>query len=123
MKNDVEFKYAGGGFEVNYNPYTTSYDHPLRQEIRINCFSSGCKTFIKTPDIQNREECDRFYRERQDAKMKAFLVKCFAEIAQKQTILFFQRCKNLVLLWKRNKQQRSGFTAPLLIKTEIKACI
>ncbi len=51
MKNDVEFKYAGGGFEVNYNPYTTSYDHPLRQEIRINCFSSGCKTFIKTPDI------------------------------------------------------------------------
>ena len=95
MKNDVEFKYAGGGFEVNYNPYTTSYDHPLRQEIRINCFSSGCKTFIKTPDIQNREECDRFYRERQDAKMKAVLVKCFAELAQKADDLILSEMQKL----------------------------
>lgn len=95
MKNDVEFKYAGGGFEVNYNPYTTSYDRPLRQEIRINCFSSGSKTFIKAPDIQNREECDRFYRERQDAKMEAFLVERFAEIAQKADDLILSEMQKL----------------------------
>lgn len=47
MKNDVEFKYAGGGFDVSHDPYTSSFGRPFRQEIRINCFSSGSKTFVK----------------------------------------------------------------------------
>ena len=25
MKNDVEFKYAGGGFDVSHDPYTSSF--------------------------------------------------------------------------------------------------
>ena len=83
MKNDVEFKYAGGGFDVSHDPYTSSFGRPFRQEIRINCFSSGSKTFVKVPDIRNWEERDRFYGERQDVKMDAFLTERFAEIAQK----------------------------------------
>ena len=95
MKNDVEFKYAGGGFDVNYQPYTQSFGGPYHQEILINCFSSGSKTFVKAPDIQNREECDRFYRERQDVKMNAFLVERFAEIAQKVDALILSEMQKL----------------------------
>lgn len=95
MKNDVEFKYAGGGFDVNYQPYTSSFGGPYHQEILINCFSSGSKTFVKAPDIQNQEECDRFYRERQDVKMNAFLVERFAEIAQKVDALILSEMQKL----------------------------
>lgn len=95
MKNDVEFKYAGGGFDLSYDPYTSSLGRPFRQEIRINCFSSGSKTFVKAPDIQNWEERDRFYLERQDVKMDAFLTERFAEIAQKADALILSEMQKL----------------------------
>ncbi len=95
MKNDIKFQYAGGGFEVNYNPYTTSYGGPFQQEIRINCFSSGSKIFVKSPDIHSMEELDRFYHERQDAKMEAFLLERFAEIAQKVDALILAEIQKL----------------------------
>ena len=95
MKNDVEFKYAGGGFDVSHDPYTSSFGRPFRQEIKINCFSSGSKTFVKVPDIRNWEERDRFYGERQDVKMDAFLNERFAEIAQKVDALILSEMQKL----------------------------
>lgn len=95
MKNDVEFKYAGGGFDISYDPYTSSFGRPFQQEIRINCFSSGSKTFVKAPDIRNWEERDCFYRERQDAQMNAFLTERFAEIAQKVDALILSEMQKL----------------------------
>lgn len=67
----------------------------FRQEIRINCFSSGSKTFVKVPDIRNWEERDRFYGERQDVKMDAFLTERFAEIAQKVDALILSEMQKL----------------------------
>ena len=63
--------------------------------IRINCFSSGSKTFVKVPDIRNWEERDRFYGERQDVKMDAFLTERFAEIAQKVDALILSEMQKL----------------------------
>ena len=31
MKNDVEFKYVGGGFDVSHDPYTSSFGRPFRR--------------------------------------------------------------------------------------------
>ena len=86
MKNDVEFKYAGGGFDVSHDPYTSSFGRPFRQEIKI---------FVKVPDIRNWEERDRFYGERQDVKMDAFLTERFAEIAQKVDALILSEMQKL----------------------------
>lgn len=32
MKNDVEFKYVGGGFNVSHDPYTSSFGRPFRRD-------------------------------------------------------------------------------------------
>lgn len=91
----IEFKNAGGGFEVDFIPYTNKFSGDIRQEIRINCFSCGSKTFVKEPELKNRDEVKDCYTSEKMGIMNNNLEQAFRNISQKVDELIEKEMKKL----------------------------